>query len=120
MEWAAESGARVVSMSLGDTAPSDGSDPMSQEVDALSAQYGTLFVIAAGNAGPETISSPGAAASALTVGAVDKEDALASFSATGPLVRPARSSPTSWRLAWTSPRPAPRTCPTRGRTCTAR
>ena len=87
MEWAAQSGAKVVSMSLGDTTPSDGSDPLSQEVDALSAQYGTLFVIAAGNAGPETISSPGAAASALTVGAVDKEDGLASFSATGPLTK---------------------------------
>ncbi|MFF9768233.1 S8 family serine peptidase [Streptomyces sp. NPDC014636] len=58
---------------------------MSQMVDALSAQYGTLFVIAAGNAGPESISAPGAAASALTVAATDKEDRLASFSSTGPL-----------------------------------
>ena len=87
MEWAAESGAKVVSMSLGDVTPSDGSDPMSQAVDTLSAQYGTLFVIAAGNAGPESISAPGAAASALTVGAVDKQDALASFSSTGPLTQ---------------------------------
>ena len=85
MEWAASSGAKVVSMSLGDVAPSDGSDPMSLAVDALSEQYGTLFVIAAGNAGPESISSPGAAASALTVGAVDKQDRLAGFSSTGPL-----------------------------------
>ena len=59
MQWAAESGADVVNMSLGDTVPSDGSDPMSQTVDALSAQYGTLFVIAAGNAGPETHLHPG-------------------------------------------------------------
>lgn len=87
MEWAAQSGARVVSMSLGDVAPSDGSDPMSQAVDNLSQQYGTLFVIAAGNSGPESISSPGAAASALTVGAVDKQDALAYFSSTGPLTQ---------------------------------
>ncbi|MDQ0585749.1 S8 family serine peptidase [Streptomyces rishiriensis] len=85
MQWAAESGADVVNMSLGDSYPTDGSDPMSQTVDALSAQYGTLFVIAAGNAGPESISSPGAAASALTVAATDKEDRLASFSSTGPL-----------------------------------
>src|SRR6478735_6129775 len=85
MEWAARSGAKVVSMSLGDVAPSDGSDPMSLAVDALSEQYGTLFVIAAGNSGPESISSPGAAASALTVGAVDKQDQLAGFSSTGPL-----------------------------------
>ncbi|MGW7438282.1 S8 family peptidase [Streptomyces sp. NPDC054849] len=85
MQWAAESGADIVNMSLGDSYPTDGSDPMSQTVDALSAQYGTLFVIAAGNAGPESISSPGAAASALTVAATDKQDQLASFSSTGPL-----------------------------------
>ncbi|MFD9001543.1 S8 family serine peptidase [Streptomyces sp. NPDC059582] len=85
MQWAAESGADVVNMSLGDSYPTDGSDPMSQTVDALSEQYGTLFVIAAGNAGPESISAPGAAASALTVAATDKQDRLASFSSTGPL-----------------------------------
>ncbi|MCX2180549.1 S8 family serine peptidase [Streptomyces sp. SKN60] len=85
MQWAAESGADVVNMSLGDSYPTDGSDPMSQLVDALSEQYGTLFVIAAGNAGPESISAPGAAAAALTVAATDKQDGLASFSSTGPL-----------------------------------
>ncbi len=87
MEWAAHEGADVVSMSLGDTVPSDGTDPMSQAVDALSEQYDTLFVIASGNAGPESISTPAAAASALTVGAVDKDDKFASFSSTGPLFR---------------------------------
>ncbi|MFJ3223339.1 S8 family serine peptidase [Streptomyces sp. NPDC086783] len=85
MQWAAESGADIVNMSLGDSYPTDGSDPMSQLVDSLSERYGTLFVIAAGNAGPETISAPGAAAAALTVAATDKEDRLASFSSTGPL-----------------------------------
>ncbi|MFC8760705.1 S8 family serine peptidase [Streptomyces sp. NPDC057193] len=85
MQWAAESGADVVNMSLGNSYPTDGSDPMSQTVDALSAQYGTLFVIAAGNSGPESISAPGAATSALTVAATDKQDRLASFSSTGPL-----------------------------------
>ncbi|MEJ3745046.1 S8 family serine peptidase [Actinomycetes bacterium KLBMP 9797] len=85
MEWAAASGADVVSMSLGGDVPSDGSDPLSAAVDALSARYGTLFVIASGNAGPESIAGPGAAASALTVGAVDKQDVLADFSSTGPL-----------------------------------
>ncbi|WP_327130327.1 S8 family serine peptidase [Streptomyces sp. NBC_01343] len=93
MQWAAESGADVVNMSLGDSYPTDGSDPMSQAVDALSAQYGTLFVIAAGNAGPESISAPGAAASALTVAATDKQDQLASFSSTGPLAYSAAMKP---------------------------
>ena len=85
MQWAAESGADVVNMSLGDTFPTDGTDPMSLAVDALSEQYGTLFVVAAGNAGAETISTPAAAASALTVAATDKDDNLAWFSSTGPL-----------------------------------
>ncbi|NGO80180.1 S8 family serine peptidase [Streptomyces sp. YC504] len=87
MEWAAASGAKIISMSLGSTAPSDGTDPMSQAVDRLSASSGALFVIAAGNEGPkdDTVGSPGAAASALTVGAVDKKDGLASFSSRGPL-----------------------------------
>ncbi|GAA4704419.1 S8 family serine peptidase [Phytohabitans rumicis] len=85
MQWAAESGADVVSMSLGDNVPTDGTDPMSAAVDALSTKYGTLFVVAAGNDGPETIGTPAAAASALTVGAVDKQDALAYFSSTGPV-----------------------------------
>ena len=87
MEWAAASGAKVVNMSLGDTITTDGSDPMSQAVDSLSAQYGTLFVIASGNAGPESISAPGAAAAALTVGAVDKNDNYASFSGSGPIFK---------------------------------
>ena len=89
--------------------PSDGSDPMSQAVDALSEQYGTLFVIAAGNSGPETISTPGAAASALTVGAVDKQDDLAVLLQHRPAdgVRCAQAGHRR-RPAWTSPPPARR------------
>ncbi|SEF17426.1 S8 family serine peptidase [Jiangella alba] len=86
MEWAVAQGADVVSMSLGTDGASDGTDPMSQAVDRLSAESDTLFVIAAGNAGPgeSTVGSPGAATSALTVGAVDKQDQAASFSSRGP------------------------------------
>ncbi|MFE5914972.1 S8 family serine peptidase [Streptomyces wedmorensis] len=85
MEWAANEGADVVSMSLGGPATAGG-DVMTEAVDRLSASTGTLFVIAAGNAGPgaTTIGSPGTADSALTVGAVDKSDVLASFSSRGP------------------------------------
>jgi hypothetical protein len=45
-------------------------------------------VIAAGNDGPaeRTVGSPGSADSALTVGAVDKQDQLAEFSSRGPRV----------------------------------
>ncbi|MGE6753945.1 S8 family peptidase [Rossellomorea sp. NPDC071047] len=84
MEWASEN-AKIVNMSLGSDMPSDGTDPMAEAVNRLTDENGTLFVIAAGNRGGEgTIGSPGAADSALTVGAVDKEDELAYFSSKGP------------------------------------
>ncbi|MFI6948157.1 S8 family peptidase [Streptomyces sp. NPDC050422] len=82
MEWAVDQGANIVSMSLGGT-DRPGNDPLEEAVEALSDK--ALFVIAAGNAGGEsTIGTPGVAESALTVGAVDKKDALASFSSRGP------------------------------------
>jgi subtilisin family serine protease len=86
MEWAAQSGADVVNMSLGSPFPSDGTDPMSQAVNRITADTGTLFVISSGNSGPgdESIGSPAAADAALTVGAVDREDQLAEFSSRGP------------------------------------
>ncbi|MFF4291913.1 S8 family serine peptidase, partial [Streptomyces sp. NPDC001633] len=87
MEWAAAEHAKVVNMSLGSDEPTDGTDPMSQALNTLSASGNTLFVVAAGNAGENgdsTIGSPGAADAALTVGAVDRDDSLASFSSRGP------------------------------------
>ncbi|WP_203733494.1 S8 family serine peptidase [Paractinoplanes durhamensis] len=86
MEWAArDRKATVVSMSLGG-APTDGTDPLSEAVNELSAETGALFVIAAGNSGPTdtTVGTPGAADAALTVGAVDADDHLADFSSRGP------------------------------------
>ncbi|MFF5263146.1 S8 family serine peptidase [Actinomadura viridis] len=86
MEWAARSGAEVVNMSLGGPA-TDGTDPMSQAVNRLTEETGALFVIAAGNSGGDyTVGSPGAADAALTVGAVDRNDELASFSSRGPRI----------------------------------
>ncbi|THA34268.1 peptidase [Streptomyces sp. A1277] len=88
MEWAKAEGADVVSMSLGSSIPDDGTDPMSQAVNSLSADGGPLFVIAAGNAyGAGTVGSPGSADKALTIAAVDKQDGRADFSSMGPLVR---------------------------------
>jgi subtilisin family serine protease len=86
MQWAVDQGADVVNMSLGGCC-TDGTDPMSQAVNRLSAQSGVLFVIAAGNNGAygnRTIGAPGVAASALTVAAVDKQDRTAPFSSRGP------------------------------------
>ncbi|MET8135870.1 S8 family serine peptidase [Streptomyces sp. NPDC005251] len=86
MEWAARDvHAKVISMSLGSSEPSDGTDPMAAAVDTLSKETGALFVIAAGNTGaPSSIGSPGAADSALTVGAVDSADEAAYFTSAGP------------------------------------
>lgn len=86
MEWAAKDiDAKIVSMSLGSREGSDGTDPMAQAVNNLTAETGALFVIAAGNSGaPGSIGSPGAADSALTIGAVDSADEAAYFTSQGP------------------------------------
>ena len=86
MEWAVAQDADVINMSLGTTAASDGTDPMSQAVNELTRSSDSLFVVAAGNTGPgeSTVGSPGAADLALTVGAVDKLDQPAAFSSRGP------------------------------------
>ncbi|WP_406157240.1 S8 family serine peptidase [Streptomyces sp. NBC_01005] len=100
MQWAVDQDAGVVNMSLGQTAASDGTDPLSAAVDRLSAEHGTLFVIAAGNSGDHTISAPGAADAALTVGSVTKSGAMSPFSSRGPregrpAVKPEISGPGS-------------------------
>ncbi|SEG65584.1 Subtilase family protein [Nonomuraea solani] len=64
-----------------------GLDPVEQALENLTAQHGTLFVVSAGNAGRQrTIGSPGSADSALTVGAVDRNERLAPFSSQGPRI----------------------------------
>ncbi|MFD9333810.1 S8 family serine peptidase [Streptomyces sp. NPDC060028] len=88
MEWAAAEGADVINLSLGGP-DSPGVDPLEATVDKLSAEKGILFAIAAGNDGENgdsTVGSPGSADAALTVGAVDKDDKLASFSSIGPRI----------------------------------
>ncbi|MEV5203587.1 S8 family serine peptidase [Streptomyces sp. NPDC053720] len=100
MQWAVDQDAEVVNMSLGQTVASDGTDPLSAAVDRLSAEHGTLFVIAAGNSGDHTISAPGAADAALTVGSVTKSGAMSPFSSRGPregrpAVKPEISGPGS-------------------------
>ena len=112
MEWAAHSGADVVSMSLG-SGPGNGDDPAGLAVDNLTKETGALFVIAAGNLGPtpNTVSNPASAPSALAVAATDEKDATASFSSRGPLpnatLKPDISAPgvgiVAARAAGTSP-----------------
>jgi subtilisin family serine protease len=84
IEQAVKDGADIISLSLGTTGNSD--DPMSQAVDTA-VDSGVIVVVAAGNEGPnyETISSPGTARNAITVGAIDKSERIASFSSRGPI-----------------------------------
>ncbi len=95
MEWAAVNGAKVVNLSLGGP-PSDGGDLLADAVNHHTAADGMLFVVAAGNDGPdpETIGSPGTADAALTVGSVTKAGQLSEFSSQGPRVGPSRRSTT--------------------------
>ncbi|MDH6465191.1 subtilisin family serine protease [Micromonospora sp. A200] len=87
MQWAAvDKRATVVNMSLsGWDFPEV--DPLEEAVQTLTAQTGTLFVTAAGNAGSDaSVGSPASADAALAVGAVDRDDQLAEFSSRGPRV----------------------------------
>ncbi|PRX96189.1 S8 family serine peptidase [Allonocardiopsis opalescens] len=95
MEWAAgEAGARVVNLSLGGPAWFSG-DPMSEAVARLTEETGALFVVAAANFGPApgTVGVPAMAPQALTVGAVDDDDAVADFSSRGPALSGDRLKP---------------------------
>jgi subtilisin family serine protease len=85
MTWAAENGARVVNISLGDYGTAE-KTPAEELVDTLTAKTGTLFVAAVGNAGKRP-GSPASADAALAVGAADRADRLAVFSTQGPRVR---------------------------------
>jgi len=85
IEYAVYQKAQVINISLGAQIPCNGLDAASLAVDAAFNQ-GVLPVVAAGNSGPapSTITAPGCAKNALTVGAVDKLDNLAYFSSRGP------------------------------------
>ncbi|MEU2561093.1 S8 family peptidase [Streptomyces longispororuber] len=83
MEWAVAQGAKIVNMSLG-SLDTPGTEPLEEAVTRLSGK--ALFVVAAGNDGPEpgTVNAPGSTPEALTVGSVDKSDDIAEDSGRGP------------------------------------
>jgi len=85
MEWAArEAGAKVVNMSLGSD-HSDGTDPLSQAANRLTAETGVLFVASAGNAGVRRkVGAPAAADAALAVANLTKAGAVNEWSSRGP------------------------------------
>jgi len=107
IEWAVDNGAEVVSMSLGaEIENCDGTDALSLAVDKAVSK-GAIVVVAAGNLGPDsgTITTPGCSKKAITIGAVDDNDNVPSFSSRGPtddgrvkpdLVAPGVSITSTW------------------------
>jgi hypothetical protein len=91
MEWIAPK-VHVVNMSLGGES-TDGTDPMSQALNNLTARYGTLFVVAGSNDrsidAPDptnSVSAPAVADAALAVGSVSAQDTTSPFSGPGPRI----------------------------------
>jgi subtilisin family serine protease len=88
LQWmAADQGVKIVNFSIGgqDTPQLD---PVEEAVNTLTAQYGTLFVVSAGNdgPGPQTVNSPASADAALAVASVTKADEVAYDSSRGPRI----------------------------------
>jgi len=95
---------KVINLSLGGSESSDGTDALSQEVDKAW-EDGIVVCVAAGNSGPDTytIGSPAAAPDVITVGAVDKNDVITSFSSRGPTadgrLKPEVVAPGNWIIS---------------------
>ncbi|MFI8178901.1 S8 family serine peptidase [Actinacidiphila glaucinigra] len=85
MAWAAQRGAKVISLSLGDVDTPE-TDALEAMVESVTRDHGALVVAAAGNSGPGKVGSPASADRALAVGATDIDDELAHFSSIGPRV----------------------------------
>lgn len=90
IQWCAgRASVDVISLSLGSDVPSDGLDGLSRAVDAAVLNHGKIVVAAAGNGGdlPGTITSPGSAAQAITVGATaDWSSTVPQYGAQGPFL----------------------------------
>ncbi|WP_414837429.1 S8 family serine peptidase [Candidatus Nanosalina sp. VS9-1] len=107
IQWAVENDADIISLSLGAPVEEcDGEDALSEAINNAYSQ-GTLPVVAAGNEGPDsgTITVPGCAEDALTVGSVGSDNSISSFSSRGPtadgrvkpdVVAPGESVTSTW------------------------
>jgi len=82
-----ELGVQILNLSVATDFPTDGTDPLSREVNYL-VENGIVVVTAAGNKGPsfQTIGAPGAAAFGITVGKSNDRDQVCWDSSRGPTV----------------------------------
>jgi len=87
IDYSVENGINVVSMSIGGAISNCSLSISANYVNEAVAQDGIPIVIAAGNSGPSnnSIYTPGCAKNAITVGSIDKNGALSSFSSRGPV-----------------------------------
>ncbi len=94
LRWALENGADVINLSLGAPGVTDGQSLLARACDKA-AEKGAVVCVAAGNEGPaaNTITSPGDAAQAITVAAVDGQGGVADFSSRGPTDAPDQTGP---------------------------
>ena len=78
-------GIQILNLSIATDFPTDGTDPISREVNYL-AENGIAVATAAGNKGPnwQTIGSPGAAQLGITVGKTNERDQVGWDSSRGP------------------------------------
>jgi subtilisin family serine protease len=81
LQWMSQMGVKIINLSLGSMLRRW--TPLSQAVQNL-ADTGHIVTIAAGNSGPNTITSPANAYGAITVAACDQNDEPAAFSSRGP------------------------------------
>jgi subtilisin family serine protease len=79
VQWLADQGCKVINMSLGGGDKSQAEEQLYNQIR----NHGTLIVVASGNDASKKVSFPGAYQSVVTVGAVDRNNQLASFSNTG-------------------------------------
>ncbi|MFH0830302.1 MAG: S8 family peptidase [Candidatus Aenigmatarchaeota archaeon] len=77
--YAADNGAKVISISIGGTS---GSTIMENAVNYAQSK-GILVVVAAGNSGPGAVTYPAAYAYPMSIGAIDSNEAIPSWSAVG-------------------------------------
>jgi len=80
-----ELGVQILNLSVATDFPTDGTDPLSREVNYL-VENGIVVVTAAGNKGPnlQTIGAPGAAERGITVGKTNDRDQVTWDSSRGP------------------------------------
>lgn len=85
LEYVVDQGVKVINLSLGGGSANDGTDALSVACDNAVGE-GIVVCVAAGNSGPDagTVGSPACAHNVITIGATDKQDAIASYSSRGP------------------------------------